>query len=75
MVVDKVAFFEVGGPIGIKYIENWIFCIKLAWHGQFVFIAEPLSYYYFDVSGVSFPKNIKIEEFYKCAMALVKDHR
>jgi len=73
VVVNRTAFFDVGGfPIGIKYFEDWILWMKLAWHGRFFFIAEPLSHYFADESGASFHENVKIEEFYKCANDLVE---
>ena len=73
VVVNKTAFFEVGGfPIGIKYFEDWILWMKLAWYGKFVFIAEPLSYYYLNEAGVSCCDNINDKVFYKCAVTLVE---
>jgi glycosyltransferase involved in cell wall biosynthesis len=73
VVVNRNAFFKIGGfPVGIKHFEDWILWMNLAWHGQFIFIAEPLSHYFVDESGASFQENVNPEEFYKCAMALVE---
>jgi len=69
--VCRDLFIKAGGfPEGIKQFEDWNLWCKLAWLGEFGFIAEPLSYYHISKTGTASTIERNINQYYEDLMLL-----